>query len=113
MPDGLYLLDSTGPVDAHVDFGKKDFGGENLKHLPACYFGVSSDTPMELRVTTPEAEDYRYEARSSSTDLRIQRVDPGRGLRANWYDISLYNTEGSDFTLASVSFAPIASGRRI
>lgn len=113
MPDGLYLLDSTGPVDAHVDFGKKGFGGENLKHLPACYLGVSSDTPMELRVTTPEAEDYRYDARSSSTDLRIQRVDPGRGLRANWYDISLYNTEGSDFTLASISFAPIASGRRI
>ena len=113
MPDGLYLLDSTGPVDAHIDFGKKEFGGENLKHLPACYLGVSSDTPMELRVTTPEAEDYRYEARSSSTNMRVQRVDPGRGLRANWYDLSLYNTEGSEFTLASVSFAPIASGRRI
>jgi hypothetical protein len=113
MPDGLYLLDSTGPVDAHVDLGKKDFGGENLKHLPACYLGVSSDTPMELRVTTPEAEDYRYEARSSSTDMRIQRVDPGRGLRANWYDLSLYNTEGSDFTLASISFAPVVSSRRI
>jgi hypothetical protein len=113
MPDGLYLLDSTGPVDAHVDLGKKDFGGENLKHLPACYLGVSSDTPMELHITTPDHEDYRYEARSSSTYMRIQRVDPGRGLRANWYDLSLYNTEGSDFTLASVSFAPIASGRRI
>lgn len=113
MPDGLYLLDGTGPVEAHVDLGKKDFGGENLKHLPACYLGAASDTPMELRVTTPDHEDYRYEARSSSTDIRIQRVDPGKGLRANWYDLSIYNTEGSDFTLASVSFAPVASGRRI
>lgn len=113
MADGVYLIGGAGSVDAHVDFGKSNFGGENLKHLPACYLGVSSDTPMELRVTTPDAEDYRYEARSSSTDLRIQRVDPGRGLRANWYDLSLYNTEGSDFTLASVSFAPVASGRRI
>jgi hypothetical protein len=68
---------------------------------------------MELRVTTPEAEDCRYEARSSAAEMRIQRVDPGRGLRANWYDLSIYNTEGADFTLASVSFAPVASGRRI
>lgn len=113
MPDGLYILAGTGKVDAHVDLGKKDFGGENLKHLPACYIGAASDTPMELRVTTPDHEDYRYEARSSSTDVRIHRVDPGKGLRANWYDLSIYNTEGSDFTLASVSFAPVASGRRI
>lgn len=113
MADGLYLLSGTGKVDAHIDLGKTDFGVENLKAMPACYLGVSSDTPMELRVTTPDAEDYRYESRSSSTDLRIHRVDPGRGLRASWFDLSLHNSEGSDFTLASVSFAPVASGRRI
>lgn len=113
LPDGIYLLDGTGAVDAHVDLGREDFGSENMKALPACYLGVSSDAPMELRVTTPDHEDYRYDARTSSTELRIQRVDPGRGLRANWYDLSLYNTEGSEFTLASVSFAPVASGMRI
>ncbi len=110
---GLFEVDGTGSVDAHISLGKNDFGAENLKHLPACYLGVSSDTPMELRVTTPNAEDYHYEARSSAAEMRIQRVDPGKGLRANWYDLSIYNTEGSDFTLASVSFAPVASGRRI
>ena len=110
---GIYDLASAGALDAHVSLGKENFGGENLKHLPACYLGVSAETPMELRVTTPEDEDYRYEARSSSADMRMQRVDPGKGLRANWYELSLYNTEGSAFTLASVSFAPVASGRRI
>ena len=110
---GLFEVDGTGSVDAHISLGKNNFGAENLKHLPACYLGVSSDTPMELRVTTPDAEDYHYEARSSAAEMRIQRVDPGKGLRANWYDLSIYNTEGSDFTLASVSFAPVASGRRI
>ena len=110
---GVYDLAAIGALEGHISLGKEDFGGENLKHLPACYLGVASDTPMELRVTTPDDEDYRYEARSSSADLRIQRVDPGRGLRTNWYDLSLYNTEGSAFTLASVSFAPVASGRRI
>ena len=110
---GFYDLDSTGAVDAHVSLGKNDFGIENLKRLPACYLGASSDTPMELRVTTPDDEDYQYDARSCGTDIRIHRVDPGKGLYSNWYDLALYNTEGSDFTLATVSFAPVASGRRI
>lgn len=110
---GLYNLSGTGAVEAHVGLGKQNFGTENLTRLPACYLGVTSDTPMELRVTTPDDEDYRYEARSSAAERRVQRVDPGKGLRANWYDLSLYNTEGSDFTLASVSFAPVASGRKI
>lgn len=110
---GFYNLESVGAVDAHISLGKNDFGSENLKHLPACYVGCSSETPIELRVSTPDDEDYRYETRAISTSLQIQRIDPGKGLRSNWYDLSLYNTEGSDFTLASVSFAPVASGRRI
>lgn len=110
---GLYNLAGTGAVDAHVNLGKNSFGTEALKRLPACYLGAASETPMELRITTPDDEDYRYEARSCGAEMRLQRVDPGKGLLANWYDLSLYNTEGSDFTLASVSFAPVASGRRI
>ena len=81
--------------------------------MPACYIGVSSETPMELRVSPSDDEVYEYTARSCSLDMRVQRVDVGRGLRSNWFGLSIYNTEGSDFTLASVSFAPVASGRRI
>lgn len=110
---GFYDLASTGTIDAHISLGKNNFGGENLKRVPACYVGCSSDTPIELRVSTPDDEDYRYETRSINASLQIQRIDLGRGLRSNWYALSLYNTEGSDFTLASVSFAPVASGRRI
>jgi len=111
--DGLYSLSGQFLSDGYVDLGKHDFGSENLKSLPACYIGVSSETPMELRVSTADDETYEYLARSYGTDTRIQRVDPGRGLRSNWYGLSIHNTEGSDFTLASVSFAPVASGRRI
>jgi len=111
--DGLYSLTGEQPVDAHIDLGKQNFGAENLKHMPACYIGVSSETPMELRVSPSDDEVYEYTARSCSLDTRIQRVDVGRGLRSNWFNLSIHNTEGSDFTLASVSFAPVASGRRI
>ena len=109
--DGIYLLNTTGDVPWSVGFGKQDFGAENLKHLPAVYLGINSDEPVTLTVGLPDGTTYDYDARSSSTDMQIQRVDPGKGLRANWFDLTLSGT--SDFTLASVSFAPTASTRRI
>lgn len=112
-PDGVYALESDGKIDAHISLGKENFGVENLKHMPAAYLGVASDEPMLLRVEIPTGDYYDYEARSSDTSLMVQRVDTGRGLRENWFGLSVYNVEGSDFTLASISFAPVAAGRRI
>lgn len=111
--DGIYALEGTGNVDAYVDLGRINFGSENLKHMPACYLSAASDAPMLLRVTTPGGNEYDYPARNSDTSLRVQRVDVGKGLRENYFGLKVMNTEGSDFTLAAVSFAPVASGRRI
>lgn len=111
--DGLYTLSGGTGVDAVIGLGKTNFDSEELKHLPAAYLGVDAPEPMILVVSVPNGMNYSYTARSSGEDLKMQRIDPGKGLRANWYDLSVYNTEGSDFTLASVSFAPVASGRRI
>jgi hypothetical protein len=109
--DGIYDLNSTGEVAWLVDLGKENFGTETMKHLPAVYVGADSEMPVQLRVQAPGGVDYTYDARSSGTDTRIQRIDPGKGLRSNWFELSLLGE--SDFTLASVSFAPIASTRRI
>ncbi len=111
--DGVYALEGDGKVNAYVDLGKVNFGTENLKHLPACYATMASEAPVMLRVTTPAGDEYDYLARDCDPVLRVQRIDPGKGLRENYYGLKLMNTEGSDFTLASVSFAPVASGRRI
>ena len=110
--DGVYELSTSGKVNALVDLGKENFGVENFKHLPAVYIGANSETSMELTVDVPEGS-YTYEARSSSENNRIQRFDTGKGLRSNWYNLKIANTEGSDFTLASVSFAPTVSSRSI
>jgi len=109
--DGIYILNCPGLVDYVIGFGKQSFGTEALKHLPAVYLGVNSDEPMQLRVQAPNDVDYTYDARSASTDTEMQRIDPGKGLRANWFDLSLLGT--TDFLLTSVSFAPTASTRRI
>lgn len=113
LDDGIYLLESAGTVDASIGFGKLDFGSEQRKVLPAVYLGVDATAPMRLRVQAPGAVDYSYDAQSSSADLKIQRIVPGKGLKANWYELTLSNTAGAAFTLATVSFAAADTSRRI
>lgn len=108
--DGLYLLEGSEDAPWLIDFGKENFGTEAKKRMPAVYVGAVSDTPVQCRIQTPQ-HDYTYTARSSSDDLKLHRIDPGKGLQANWFNLSLFND--SNLNLASVSFAPVDSTRRI
>lgn len=110
--DGIYQMDTTGAAPATVNFGLQDFGSEMEKQMPGVYLGVSSAAPMNMRVKTPTM-DYTYAARSFGVGMKMQRVDPGWGLKANWFELELSNTSGGDFTLATVSFAPQETARRI
>jgi hypothetical protein len=113
MADGIYEIDAaSGLSDAFADLGNVDFGSEYEKRIPAVYVGASSDGPMVLEVQAGE-QNYTYEARSYSSTLDIHRINPGLGLRSNWFGLTLMNIDGFDFTIASVSFAPVASTRRI
>jgi len=111
--DGIYQIDTADVVSATVSFGKHDFGSEMRKTMPAVYLGAKSGAALNMRIKTPEGMDYTYQARSFSTDLQLHRVDPGKGLRANWFDLELTNTAGGDFTLATLSFLPKETTRRI
>lgn len=109
--DGIYDLAAKGNVPYLIDIGRENFGSEMEKSLPAAYVGVDSEDPMQLRVRTPGGEEYFYDARSCGGGMEIHRIDPGLGLSENWYGLALIGE--ADFTLASVSFAPSASTRRI
>lgn len=110
--DGIYQL-GGGLADATVYLGSIDFGAENIKHMPAVYLSYSSAEKLNIRIATPSNDEFEYAARACSDDIKMHRVDTGRGLRANWFGMTITNTDGADFALASVSFAPIASQRRI
>lgn len=108
--DGIYLLESTGDVSYSIDLGKENFGVDERKRLPAVYFAGTSGQHFNLKVDTSN-RSYAYPTRSFSDDLQMQRCDPGKGLSASWYNLSIVGD--ADFTLASISFAPVASTRRI
>ena len=112
--DGVYLLqgatDAGQAIESGVALGNHDFGTQALKHIEAVYAGVSASGQLFLRVGDGKSQ-YTYKARRVDADMRVQRFDPGRGLRANYFTFDLVS-EG-DFELDSVTFAVAATKRRI
>lgn len=115
--DGIYQLDGTGAALWSIGLGNQDFGAEQFKHLPSVYAGISSESPMVLTVDyvdeRGDRQAYSFETRDHGTELQMQRFDTAKGMRSNWFGLTLSNADGTDFTLASVSFAAAASTRRI
>ena len=112
--DGVYLLqgatDAGQAIEAGVALGKHDFGSQALKHIEAVYAGVSASGQLFLRVGDGKSQ-YTYKARRVDADMRVQRFDPGRGLRANYFTFDLVS-EG-DFELDNITFGVAVTKRRI
>lgn len=115
--DGLYRVgaddDAGEPIRAMISLGRQTFGSTHLKGLTAAYLGVSSTDTMYLKVVVNGGNEYIYRARRNDEFMKTQRIDTGKGLRANYFDFEIYNSDGSDFELDSVEFAPVQLSRRI
>lgn len=114
--DGVYLLgqddtDAGSPIRASIDFGSLDFGTTLHKSLTAAYLGVKGGV-LYLRVTDDTGQTYTYSS-IESANMNVRRINPGRGLRANYYSLQLLNAEGADFELADVEFRAIPLKRRV
>lgn len=115
--DGVYLLegdnDQGTAITASINMGRQNFGSLSMKKMPNLYVGVSSTGLMILKVTTPQGA-YFYTAKNSSSDMKVQRVDVGKGLRAAYYQLELFNQAGADFSLDEIEFrAVVAETRKI
>jgi len=114
--DGIYKLegddDEGASISALVNFGKSNFGVSFKKKVPYFYIGIGSDDLMYLKCNV-DGSEYIYEMRSSSTAVKNHRVDPGKGLEGNYWNLELINKEGADFVIATVQFKPLISSRRI
>lgn len=109
--DGLYLLE--GSVSSEVDFGDLDFGTSALKSVQAIYANCSSSQPLKVKVTLPDESSYTYAMRTFSENIKTHRADPGKGLSANYFGLSLLNDEAGSFELDGVEVAAIERSRRI
>lgn len=114
---GVCLLagdsDAGQPIDAAVGLGAPDLGTPQLKAISECYAGMSGSGHLYLKVSAGGRE-YVYRTRAFNPQMMQQRIDLGRGLRANVIGLEIVNQDGTDFELDSVQFRVIElSGRRV
>ena len=108
--DGIYLFSERNPVKHFVDFGDENFSSEYEKLMPVAYIGAASDDFLTLRVSSQRLGEFDYQAEAYGEKLDIRRFDPGKGLRDNYFGLSIIGT--GRFEMDSISFGPINSPRR-
>lgn len=115
-PQGVYLLegatDAGTKTQAGVSFGTHDFNTQVLKRIEAVYVGVSSTGALVLKISDGKQE-YAYRARRADDRMKVQRFDPGKGLRANYFTFELLAQDGQAFELDNITFNLAATKRRI
>lgn len=114
---GIYELeggdDAGAPIHASIHLGKRNFDSPALKGISYAYLGVSSTGRMVVRVTAPDGKSYLYQTRRSDDYMATQRADFGKGLRAHFLGLEIYNQDGADFTLDKLEFVVNELKRRI
>lgn len=112
--DGVYMLEGTSDAGTDIDvgmvLGKLDFGTAKHKRVENVYVGVSATKALYLRVTA-EGQTYTYQARNVSAQLQQQRFDPGKGLRANFFEFELIGKDQVE--ISGVEFRAVPLSRRI
>lgn len=112
--DGIYLLegatDAGTDIDVGMVLGKLDFGTAKHKRVENVYVGVSATKAPYLKVTA-EGQTYTYQARNVSAHLQQQRFDPGKGLRANFFEFELIGK--GQVEISGVEFRAVPLSRRI
>lgn len=114
---GIYELeggdDAGVPIHASINLGKRNFDSPALKGISYAYLGVSSTGRMVVRVTAPDGKSYLYQTRRADDYMATQRADFGKGLRAHFLGLEIYNQDGADFTLDKLEFVVNELKRRI
>lgn len=114
-PDGIYLLggndDDGDPIHASIDMGLQDFGTSREKRLHTAYIASDATGTMQLRVTDGSGNSYMYAVTPHRMDTA--RIKLGRGLKANFYDLQLFNVDGGAFEPASIELLYDVLRRRV
>jgi len=118
---GLFRLEGENdfglPINAHVRTGKQALTGEQTATMRTVYAGATTDGRLQLTVDAapkgvPVFYTYDFEPRLAE-DLAPQRAKLGRGLKSRYWQATIGNKAGADFTIDSVSVLDSAGQRRV
>lgn len=121
-PDGLFRLDGDTDdgdiIAARLRLGMDQMGSRLEKSFSEVYVGYTGTGEMLLRVIITDdgsgqkiAGEYLMRPRPAA-GRRESRFEPGKGLKAVYFDFEIENLRGADFDLSAVDFQPMFSNRR-
>jgi len=116
---GLFKLtgatDNGTAIAATFTGGVTDFGDSHLKTIDRAYVGYRTDGDLTLSLTQhDDGAVYTYRLASNTMPgIFGRRVITGRGLRARYYQWSISNVDGADFSIDTLELSARTLSRRI
>ena len=116
--DGIYEItgtaDAGAPIAAQLTTGHLDFGAKSAMKIVGLYVSYRSAGELEVTLRIDDADAYIYrlpETRASG--VYRNRVKFGRGARGRYFQVSVANEAGADFSIDAMEYETQAIARRI
>lgn len=102
--DGVYELsgdtDNGEPIIAQVKTFNTDFGKTNLKRVPFVYVVGEAGTDLQVGFAADKKPAINYPVGLvSEQGVQVGRAKAGLGMKGIYYNFTLTNTEGQDFSI--------------
>lgn len=116
--DGIYEItgdaDGSSSIEARFTTGHMDFGAKSAMKLVGMFVSYRSGGELEVTLRVDDAHEYVYrlpETRASG--VYRNRVKFGRGARGRYFQVSVANADGADFSIDAVEYETQALARRL
>jgi len=108
--DGTKIYEITGTTDSvnppeteitcNIKTGNLDLANFKQMRFTDSYMNVLSDGDLLMQFELDEDDVFDFEVKMhNTTDTHEEKVNLGKGMKARVYAVSLYNVDGSSFTL--------------
>ena len=111
---GLQSDDAGVPINSTVTTGQESFGSSEHKRVPRAYTSYSTDGDMRFSTITTEGGTRTYALDWNHLHgIQQRRVPVGKGPKSRFWQFSVTNVGGADFSLNDVLVMPTKLRRRV
>ena len=111
---GLQSDDAGVPINSTVTTGQESFGSSAHKRVPRVYTSYSTDGDMRFSTITTEGGTRTYALDWNHLHgVQQRRVPVGKGPKSRFWQFSVANVAGADFSLNDVLVMPTGLRRRV
>ena len=111
---GTQDLDGVTDIAATVTTGKDSFGSSVLKRVPRIYIGHTAAGDLRFSTITTEGGTRQYALNwNSVTGVQMRRVPIGKGPKSRFWQFSVTNVGGADFSINDILAYPTKLRRRV